>query len=71
MRETENNLLVRVEGDKWWKATLLTATHRLKEEDWETDEGIPVFGLYDLDGNLVGHRLLQETDYLQVWSDDE
>ena len=66
MKETENNLLVEVIGNEWKKATLLTATHRLKEEDWETEDGTPVFGLYDLDGNFVGHRLLQETDYLSL-----
>ena len=71
MKELENNFLIEVIGNEWRKATLLTATHRLIEEDWETDQGLPVFGLYDLDGNLVGHRLLEETDYLQVWSDDE
>ena len=70
MNAPENNLLVKVSGNEWEKADLLTATHRLIEQDWETEEGLPVWGLYDLDGNLVGHRVIP-LDYLQVWSDDE
>ena len=71
MNDTYKSILVKVEGNSWEKATLVNATHRLQETEWETDEGTPVFGLYDLDGTLVGHRHLHEDDYIEIWSEDD
>lgn len=71
MSESLNNLLVEVEGTSWKIATLMTATHRLIENtEFMTDEGLPIWDLFDLDGNLVGHRIIP-AEYLSLDGDDD
>ena len=66
-----NNLLVEVEGTSWKKSNLMTATHRLIEnDDYETEEGLPIWDLFDLDGNLIGHRIIP-ADYLEMDGDED
>lgn len=66
----QEGYLIRVLGDDAFeKADLMGATHRLIETDYETEDGLPVWEMRDLDGFLVTHQIIPE-EFLEG-NDDE
>ena len=72
MSKRQSFLITTSEGENTWrKADLMEATHRLIEnDDYETEEGLPIWDLFDLDGNLIGHRIIP-ADYLEMDGDED
>ena len=58
-------------ANTWIKASLMEATHRLIEnDDYETEEGLPIWDSFDLDGNLEGHRIIP-AEFLEMDGEDD